>query len=780
MLLSLNWLKDYIKVDENPTKIAAKLSETGTHAESVIEFKGRVKGVKTAKILSVKKHENADKLSVCDVDFGDRKDVIVTAAKNMNEGDIVGVATPGSILADGTKIEPHDFRGIISNGMFVSYEEIGFPKDFISKEDQQGILILPSDTKLGIDLTEAINLDGIVEFEITPNRPDCLSVFGLALESAATFDSNFKEMELFNGDLPKSEIDASVETEKVGAYELAVVKNVEIKESPVWIRTRLMESGVRPINNIIDITNYVMLETGIPMHAFDLDKLNDKNIKVREAKKDESIVLLDGKEVKTEEGDILITSKDEPVALAGIMGLDNSKVTSETKNIVLEGANFDHTQIRRTGKRLDINSEARTRFQKKLDPTMARTAILRALYLLKTLGFEEFEFSEVVKGKKEEKVIKTRHQRINSLIGKEIDVDFAIKKLNRLKVNSRFENGLIVSEIPGFRPDLNIEADIIEEIGRLYCYKNVESVPIKTELTVGYESELKSFTNKIRKQLKYSSYFETLTYSFIGPKLLSKIDYKDEDSFIKILNPLGEEFSVMRPTMNAHFLEVAEKNFKRSNGTLKIFEVGHVFKKGESGEYDQLTNLNILHMGFGDFYDLRNTVVQILDSCGISDYKFVRSSSEFYHPGRSAEVFIGEESIGNFGQVHPNVAANFDLKEVYVAELSVDKLLKYIKKSFIYAPKSKFQEVRKEISFVVEDKVLYGDIKETILNLNSPILRSVYYYDVYKDELLRNKKSITVGLVIGAEDRTLKDSEIKSLMEEAIEAVKKEFGAELR
>ena len=448
MLLSLNWLKDYIKVDENPTKIAAMLSETGTHAESVIEFKGRVKGVKTAKILSVKKHENADKLSVCDVDFGDRKDVIVTAAKNMNEGDIVGVATPGSILADGTKIEPHDFRGIISNGMFVSYEEIGFPKDFISKEDQQGILILPSDTKLGIDLTEAINLDGIIEFEITPNRPDCLSVFGLALESAATFDSNFKEMELFNGDLPKSEIDASVETEKVGAYELAVVKNVEIKESPVWIRTRLMESGVRPINNIIDITNYVMLETGIPMHAFDLDKLNDKNIKVREAKKDESIVLLDGKEVKTEEGDILITSKDEPVALAGIMGLDNSKVTSETKNIVLEGANFDHTQIRKTGKRLDINSEARTRFQKKLDPTMARTAILRALYLLKTLGFEEFEFSEVVKGKKEEKVIKTRPQRINSLIGKEIDVDFAIRKLNLLKVNSRFENGLIVSEIP--------------------------------------------------------------------------------------------------------------------------------------------------------------------------------------------------------------------------------------------------------------------------------------------------------------------------------------------
>ena len=345
MLLSLNWLKDYIKVDENPTKIAAMLSETGTHAESVIEFKGRVTGVKTAKILKINKHENADKLVICDVDFGDKKDIIVTAAKNMKEGDIVGVATPGSVLADGTKIEPHDFRGVISNGMFVSYEEIGFPKDFISKEDQQGILILPEDTKLGIDLTDAINLDGIIEFEITPNRPDCLSVFGLALEGAATFDSDYKEMELFKGDLPKSEIDASVETDKVGAYELAVVKNVEIKESPVWMRTRLMESGIRPINNIIDITNYVMLETGIPMHAFDLDKLNEKNIKVREAKDGESIVLLDGKEVKTEEGDIVITSKDEPVALAGIMGLDNSKVTSETKIIVLEGANFDQVQI---------------------------------------------------------------------------------------------------------------------------------------------------------------------------------------------------------------------------------------------------------------------------------------------------------------------------------------------------------------------------------------------------------------------------------------------------
>lgn len=778
MFLSLNWLKDYIDINKTPTEIASMLSETGTHAESVNEFKGNVKGIKTAKILKIKKHENADKLVICDVDFGDKLDVIVTAAKNMKENDIVGVATPGAVLADGTKIEPHDFRGVISNGMFVSYEEIGFSKDFISKEDQKGILILPSDTKLGIDLVDALNLDGMIEFEITPNRPDCLSVLGLAYESAATFDKELNKIDLIKD--PKGlEFNVNVKSDNVRAYNIGIIKNVEIKESPVWIKTRLMESGIRPVNNVVDITNYIMIETGIPMHAFDLDKLGN-DITVIDADKSMEIELLDGKKVETKKGDILITSDGEPVALGGVMGLKNSEITDDTKNVLIEGASFDRTQIKSTGKRLDINSEARIRFQKDLSPELAKISTLRALKLFSVIGFNDLSFKEIKECNLDEKVVKTRPSKIESLIGKAIDNDFIIRKLNLLGVKTEFKDDLFYSYIPSYRPDLNIEADIIEEIGRLYLYKNVESKPILSELSVGYESDLKRVENKIRHFFKSNGFIEALTYSFIGPKLLNKIEYNDDDEFIKILNPLGEEFSVMRPTLNAHFLELAEKNFKRSNGALKVFELGHVFKKEGSEIYKQLNKLSILEHIDCDFYDMRAIVLKLLNSLSIYSYNIKRTEDSFYHPGRSAEIFVNGNSLLKFGQVHPNIASNFDLKEVYLADIDLDELLPLVKDISIYEPKSKFQDVKKEISFVVNDEVMYGDIRDSILSLNSEILKDVYFYDIYRDKSLVGKKSLTIGLDIGHKDRTLVDKEIKDLMDKTIELVKSKFDAELR
>lgn len=778
MLLSLNWLKDYIDIDKTPTEVASMLSETGTHAESVIEYKSYITGVKTAKILKITKHENADKLVICDVDFGDRKDVIVTAAKNMKENDIVGVATPGAILADGTKIEPHDFRGVISNGMFVSFEEIGFSKDFISKEDQNGILILPEDTKLGIDLIDALKLEGVIEFEITPNRPDCMSVLGLAYESAATFDKDINDIEIAEN-IKETDFKVSVNSENVSAYNIGIIKNIEVKESPLWIKTRLMESGIRPVNNIVDITNYIMIETGIPMHAFDLDKLGN-DITVVDAIDSNEIELLDDRKVKTDKGDILITSNNVPVALAGVMGLKNSEITNDTKNVLIEGADFNRVQIKATGKRLDINSEAKIRFQKELSSKLPKTSTLRALKLFSKLGFNDLSFKEVKRYDYNEKIIKTRPEKIKSLIGKDIDRDFIIRKLNLLGVRSEFKDAIFYSYIPSFRPDLNIEADIIEEIGRLYLYKNVESKPISTELSVGYETDLKKVSNKIRHFFKSNGFIEALTYSFIGPKLLNKIEYNDDKSFIKIINPLGEEFSVMRPTFNAHFLELAEKNFKRSNGPLKVFEIGHVFKKDGENDYKELNKLAILEHINCDFYDLRKIIFKLLGNLGIHDYSIKRAVDTFYHPGRSAEIFVDGVSILRFGQVHPNVASNFDLKEVFLADVDLDAILPLIKANFIYQAKSKFQDVRKEISFVVKDDVMYGDIKDSILSINSEILKDVYFYDIYKDESLNDKKSITIGLDIGHNERTLVDKEIKDLMDQTIELVKNKFDAKLR
>lgn len=779
MFLSLNWLKDFVSIDKNPTEVAAMLSETGTHAESVKEFKGVVKGVKIALITDIRKHKNADRLSVCDVDFGDRKDVIVTAATNMKAGDKVGVATPGAILADGTEIEPHDFRGVVSNGMFVSYEEIGFEKDVISKEDQLGILILPEDAPPGADLIDYLHLNGVVEFEITPNRPDCLSVYGLALESAATFSSQIKNVFGEFEVAPEKDFKASVDTEDVNAYSLGIVKNVKVMDSPVWLKVRLMESGIRPVNNIVDVTNYVMLELGLPMHAFDKDKLATDEIVVKNAKDCEELVLLDEMQVKTKSGDILITNGKIPIALAGVMGLKNTEITAETENIVLEGAHFNRYQIKSTAKRLDIGSDAAARFQKKLDETVPKLAVKRAIELLAGMGFKDATYLEVKTSKKEKRTIETRYARVKKLLGVDIDRDLIIEKLNLLGVKSVFKGDLILSEIPTFRDDLNVEVDIIEEIGRLYCYKNIPATPISTDLTVGSVTPMKNLTNKIRCHLKANGYSETLTYSFVGPKLLSKIGYVDESKLLKLINPLGEEFSVMRPTMNAHFLQVAEKNFNMSNGGIQMFEVGHVFKNHD-GNYEQTTRLNLLRLGVGDFYDLKATVERLFKSLNINDFKLVRSKQEFYHPGVSADLYVGDTKIGDFGRVHPLISKNFGLKEVYMGEFYLEEILNLADIKHVYRAKSKFQTVKKELSFVVDKQVMYGQLRDELLKIDSEILKDVYFYDVYSDESLGDKKSLTVGLEMYADDRTLKDEEIKNIMRLAIEIVKDKFSANLR
>lgn len=787
MLLSLNWLKEYVEIDAPSIEIASKLSDSGSHAESVISYKEHVKGIITAKILSVKKHENADRLSVCEVDFGSEKDIIVTAATNMKEGDVVGVARPGSILADGTNIEPHDFRGIISNGMFISFEELGFTKDVIPKESLDGLLILDANTPLGINIFEALNLmDDVIEFEITPNRTDCLSVLGMAIEAQATFDKKRKALDapMVDRAIDTDLIDVKVTSDKINSYVCGEIKDVIIKPSPMWLKIRLMEMGVRPINNIVDITNYVMLETGVPMHAFDVDELpRDDSGKItmdiKEADKKEKFTLLDNSEVDLEPGDLLITAGGKTIGLAGIMGGLNSEITEKTTHVLFEGAHFNRQSIKNTAKRLNINTEAKNRFSKPLDSSLAKTAVLRALRLSKELydldgNYEEFKLTVP-----ERKTITLRPSRLNALLGMELDIDYMLKALNLFEIESKLDGDKIISVAPSFRPDLNIEADLIEEIGRLYGYGNIESQPISSHLSVGYQSKIKLWSNKLRHFLQGFGYTEVLTYSFVGPELLNKTEIAIDENTIKIENPLGEEFSVMRPSFVPHFLEIAEKNERRFNGELKVFEIGQVFKN--DGGYNELTDITIMNSNCGDFYDLSATVNAVLDYLNISNYQIERSDALYLHPGKAAKIIYDGDVIAEYGEIEPDNLEAFNIKKTFIATIYLSKFIDKVTEEKIYQAPSKYPSTTREFSFVLDDKIAFGEIKNKLMSNNIDNLQSIGYYDEYRGVTVgEGKKSLTIQANIFSNDKTLTEEEINSVTNSIIEIVSEEFGGTLR
>ncbi|MDO5716758.1 MAG: phenylalanine--tRNA ligase subunit beta [Tissierellia bacterium] len=783
MYVSIQWLKSYFEKEHSATEIAQKLSLSGTHAESV-EVKGEIlKNIRTAEIVSTEKHPNADRLTVCKVSFGSAEDVIVTAATNMKVGDKVGVAIPGAVLADGTEINPHDFRGIISNGMFVGFEEIGFRKDTIQKEDGEGIIILDPNTEIGIDLSQAMGLDqGVIEFEITPNRSDCLSMEGIALEYAATFDEEKKILPTNTlptlserEDLPT----VSIDTEKVNAYHGGVVLDVTIAPSPLWLRIRLMESGLRPVNNIVDITNYIMLETGVPLHAFDLDQICQNQIHVKEEDSSQEITLIDGREVKTKEGDILICDGEGPVALAGVMGCARAEVTQNTKRVFIEGAHFDSKTIKQTGKRLSIESEAKNRFSKPLDPALAKRAVERALYLYGELGLKQRFLESFKTAEPREQKVLLRKDRIRQILGVEIEDTFILNTLSRLGIETKQEKEKFESLIPGFRPDITQEIDLIEEIGRVYGYHKIPSMPMNTELSVGHETKEKTLENELRHFMEGMGFSEVLTYSFVGPTLLERAGISRETHYIELNNPLGEEFSTMRPTMSAHFLEIAEKNIHRSNKNLRFFEVGQIFRERE-GAYEEPQVCTIFQCDGGDFYDFKSVVDQIFSWRHMPPVKTVRGASTLFHPGRSAQVLVDDKEIAIYGEIHPEIRENFDLPTCYMAILSMDGLATYGRSELKYEPISKFQPVTREFSFLVKEGVLFDEVKESLMSKDISIIEAINYFDEYRDASMEGKKSLTIQVIMQGKDHTLSDEELRSAADSIIGTMKEDFHGELR
>ncbi|HQA05994.1 MAG: phenylalanine--tRNA ligase subunit beta [Clostridiales bacterium] len=793
MKLSKKWLNDYISLNVTDREFALGMTMSGSKVEGYEKEGEELSNIVVGKILELKKHEDSDHLWVCKVDAGQPELLqIVTGAQNLKVGDYVPVALDNSVVSGGKKIKKGKLRGVLSEGMLCSLEELGLSINDFPYAVEDGIFVLGDDCDktLGKDIKEAIGLDDtVVEFEITSNRPDCLSVIGLAREASATFGVPYNMPEIKNkggegeaSNLLKVRIDAP---DKCYRYAGAVVKNVKIEPSPRWMRERLRASGVRPINNIVDITNYVMLEFGQPMHAFDLRYLDGAEVIVRTAKEGEKITTLDGVERELSPEMLVIADANKPVAVAGVMGGEYSGIMDDTTTIVFESACFNGTSVRRTAKKLGLRTEASARFEKELDPNGCLMSLLRALDLVEQLGA-----GEVVSGVvdaypkvKESVRLPFRPDYMNEFIGINVSREQQIKYLESLDI--KVEGDEII--IPTFRGDLQQQADIAEEIARLYGYENIPDEPLKG-VAVGYLTDYQQFLKDTNNLMLSSGLTEIITYSFISPKAYDKIclpeDSKKRKS-IRILNPLGEDTSVMRTTALPSLLTVLSHNYNNRNEEAAVYEIATEYEPWESD--DRLaTEIPKLMIGlYGaniGYYELKGIIEEYLEKIGVSRYD-VRpvKDNPSYHPGRTAEIVVDGKAVCILGEIHPKVLANYEIgTRVYAAEVDLNTVYELRNTERTYKPLPKFPSLKRDIAVVCDKATPVLSLQRAIENAVGKNLESVKLFDVYQGEQIeKDKKSVAFSLTLRAADRTLTDEEADSAVKKALNALS-ELGAVLR
>ena len=796
MNLSMKWLNDYVKADMPIKDYCHALTMSGSKVEGY-EIEGKeISNVVVGKILSVVPHENSDHLVVCQVEVGgDAPIQIVTGASNVNAGDIVPVAMNGSTLPGGIKIKKGKLRGVESNGMLCSLGELGLENRDFPYAIEDGIFIMQEDCEIGQDIRSAIGLDDTsVEFEITSNRPDCLSVIGLARETAATYNlplnvktPEFKGIDGDVNDFLKVDI---INTEKCQRYCAGIVKNVKIEPSPRWMRERLRASGVRPINNFVDITNYVMLEYGQPMHAFDLRYVEGAHINVRNAVNGEKITTLDGVERTLSDDMLVIADEKKPVAVAGVMGGEYSGIMEDTTTVVFESAYFEPTQVRRTSKNLKLKTDASARYEKGVDRLISMTCLKRAFQLVEELGAGEVVRTVIDKNYTDAAPAEVEFdsQWINGFLGTDIAESDMIDYLDRL--GFRIENGKVVA--PSYRIDIECKADIAEEIARIYGYNNIPS----TEFRGVAEAELTA-EQKFIRQLKNASValggYEIATYSFISPKYFDKINLPAGSKLRKtvtIINPLGEDTSVMRTTTIPSMLETLSFNYNNKNEKACLFEVGKEYLPVDGRELpDEPDRLTFgMYGGNVDFYDIKGVVEALLSEMGINEVEYVRTcNSEAFdeksalHPGRGAVILKDGTAIGIMGEVHPSVQENYGIKtKTYIAKLNVPEMMKAAVAEISYKPLPKFPASTRDLSVICDDALPVAELEKAIKGAVGKILEKVTLFDVYKGEQIeKGKKSVSYSITMRSHEGTLTDEQADGAVKKALKALA-DVGAELR
>ena len=811
----MKWLADYVKVDVPIKDYCHALTMSGSKVECYEEEGKSISKVVVGKILSKAQHENADALFVCQVDIGaDAPVQIVTNAKNVKEGDLVPVALDGAVLPEG-KIKKCKMRGVESFGMFCGLDTLGLTAHDFPYADPEGVFVIEEDCELGQDIHSAIGLDDTsVEFEITSNRPDCLSVIGLARETAATYNLplNVKAPEYkgVDGDVNELLKVDIINTEKCKRYCAGIVKNVKIGPSPRWMRERLRASGVRPINNFVDITNYVMLEYGQPMHAFDLRYVEGSHINVRNAKNGEKIMTLDGVERTLTEDMLVIADEKKPVAVAGVMGGEYSGIMDDTTTVVFESAYFEPTQVRRTSKALKLKSDASARYEKGVDPLISMTCLKRAFELVELLGAGEVLNTVIDCDHTDHKPseVEFSPEWINNFLG--TDISEADMKEYLGSLDFTFEGGKVVAQ--SFRI-IECKADIAEEVARIYGYNNIPSTDFRGVARAEFTEEQK-FIRTLRNAAVALGGYEIATYSFVSPKYFDKIKLPQDSKLrnaIKIVNPLGEDTSVMRTSIIPSVLDVLSFNYNNRNEKACLFEISKEYLP--ASEEKPFINGNILansgkekhrysyslpdepqrltvgmYGGEADFYALKGMIEQLLGEMKIDGYEYIRAvdSDAFdekfaFHPGRSAVIMRDGKALGILGEIHPEVQETYGIGvKTYVAKLNIPELMESAAGKITYQPLPKFPATTRDLSVICDDEIPVAELEKAIKGAVGKILEKVTLFDVYKGKQIEDgKKSVSYSISMRSHDGTLTDEQADGAMKRVLKALSA-IGAELR
>lgn len=797
MDISMSWLRDYVDVDADIKDYVEDITLSGSKVEGYEEICKDITGVVVGKVLSIDSHPDADKLVITKIDVAKEEPLqIVTGAKNLFVGAYVPVALDGAHLAGGVKIKKGKLRGEESNGMLCSVEELGFDGHDFPEAPENGIYIFEKEQPLGVDVRDVMDLlDTTVEFEITSNRPDCFSMVGLARETAATYKKEFRFPEISVKEEAIGDINQMISVEIKNAdlcprYVARVVKDVKIAPSPRWMRKRLRSVGIRPINNIVDITNYVMTELGQPMHAFSIDTIDEHKIIVRNAKDGEAFNTLDGIERKLDSSMLVIADPNKAVAVAGVMGGENSMITGDTATVLFESANFNGPNVRITAKKLGLRTDASSKFEKGLDPNISKIAVDRAVQLVEMLGC-----GTVVKGivdcypnKRESWELSYDPNWINRLLGTNISEDEMIDIFERIEIKVNKSARSVT--IPTFRPDLEAQADLAEEVARFYGYNKIEPTLAAGTPTVGKKTYSQIITDVIKKAMITNGLCEAMNFTFESPKVFEKLNIPQDSvlrNAVKISNPLGEDFSIMRTTTLNGILNSLSTNYNRRNEDAGLFEIGKVYipKTLPLAELPEEPNKLTMGMyGKMDFFGLKGIVEYLFNILGISQsVEFSPESNiSWMHPGRTATVAINGESFGYLGELHPAVANNYSIgTRVYIAVLDIEAMIDAANMVSVYKALPKFPAVTRDISMVINEKVFVKEIESVIRKKGGKLLEAINLFDVYQgSQIEKGFKSVSYSITFRAQDRTLVDDDVNAVMKKILSALESELGAILR
>ncbi|MGE7877360.1 phenylalanine--tRNA ligase subunit beta [Peribacillus muralis] len=803
MFVSYKWLQDYVDLSGiNAAELADKITKSGIEVEGVEKKSEGLKGVVIGHVIEREQHPNADKLNKCQVDIGAENPVqIICGAPNVDKGQKVAVATVGAVLPGNFKIKKAKLRGEESHGMICSLQELGFESKLVSKDYATGIFVFPNDVEVGKDALEELGLsDEVLELGLTPNRSDALSMLGVAYEVGAILGREVKwpVVEKEESTEKATEyISVKVEAKEDNPVYIAkIIKDVKVGPSPLWMQTRLMSAGIRPHNNVVDITNYILLEYGQPLHAFDYDRFGSKEIVIRRAKDAEKIVTLDEAERTLTPAHLVITNGSEPVAIAGVMGGADSEVKNDTTNIILESAYFAGTVVRKASKDHGLRSEASARFEKGVDPARVREAGERAAQLIAryaggTVLQGTAEVDELIM---EPAVISITLEKINKLLGTNMTVTEVESIFNRLKFGVDLDNETFTITVPTRRGDITIEADLVEEAARLYGYDNIPTTLPIGSATPGHLTDYQMKRRKARRTLEGAGLYQAVTYSLTSEEKASQFALEARES-IRLAMPISEERSQLRLSIVPQLLEVVKYNNARQLDSLALYEIGSVFFKRDEQELPEekehiagaITGLWESHPWQGekkpvDFFVAKGVIEALFDTLGLADQISYRQAQiNDMHPGRTAEVLLNDEVIGFIGQVHPTVQKDLDIKETYIFELSLKALAEAKVAPIAYQTIPRYPSTTRDIALVVDQATKAGDIQDIIEEAGGKLLKEVTIFDLYEGERMEEgKKSIAYSLKYFDPERTLTDEDITKAHEKVLEAVKEKAGAELR